>query len=90
MTITQDNYLDLGNLLIYELVGSVGLFLLLGWIFITYYGVSRRVPLNAIIGMNMLFTFMVLSYQYNVLWLMLILLILGGIIYLLYARVFKR
>lgn len=90
MTITQDNYLDLGNLLIYELFGSAALFVIIGMVIITYQAVKRRYSIGVIVAMNAVFAFAVVSYVYNPLITMLTLLVVGIPIFLLYSKLIKK
>ena len=90
MTITTSNYLDFRNLIINELIGDVGLTLLLGYIFITWYCVKRRIPLQAIIAINFIFTALIMTYQYlSSVW-TLVVIIIALLAYVVYDKFYRR
>ena len=88
--ITQDNYLDVGNLLINEIVGSAVLFSILGLIFIAYLGVKNRLPVQVTMILMFLFVGLTMSYVYNSFVWIVAVFIVGLIIYMLWAKVWKR
>lgn len=90
MTITEANFLDLANLLIWEIVGSVGLFIVLGIIVITFFMVKKNMPIQVILTGNLLFIGLVSSYVYNSLLLMIVLIVFAVVIYAIYPKMFKR
>lgn len=90
MTITQDNYLDVPNLLINELFGDVTLFILFGLIGITWWCVKNRVPSNVIVAIDVLFVAAVISYAYNAFIWAIVLFILGILVYGIYHRIYNR
>lgn len=89
MTITPDNYLDLGNLLLNELFGDIGIFLIIGMISITYTAIKYRIPAGGIVLLNILFAVSVISYLYNPLIWMILLLISGLLTYFLIGKIFR-
>jgi glucan phosphoethanolaminetransferase (alkaline phosphatase superfamily) len=88
--ITPQNYLDLGHLFFFEIVGDFTLAFILGLVFIAYAGVRWRIPLEVSILGVLLWTGAVVSYAYNAFWWMLILLLFGLIIYAFLPRIIKR
>lgn len=90
MTITQNNYLDIGNLIVNEFVGSVTLTIIIGLVWITYIAAKYRFPAVVTVAISLLWAGFVVTIAYNnILWL-LMMLVLATLIYLLYAKVFKR
>lgn len=92
MTITPDNYLDIGNLVINELFGGSLLFWMVGAALIAYFGVKYHVPLEATYVFIIILSVVALIYDYSttlLIW-MLILLSVGVIIYPFISRLIKR
>jgi hypothetical protein len=90
MTITEANFLDIGNLLINEIVGSVALFIIIGLIVINYYGVKSSLPFQVNLVNSFMWSGLVISYAYNELVWMLSLFVIAIIFYALYPKLFKR
>lgn len=90
MTITEDNYLDLGNLLINELIGSVGLTIVLGIVLIIYLGVRERLDVQAIIALCFLWVCLVTAYVYNAFLLVVAVLIVAIYVYASWSKIIKR
>lgn len=90
MTITEDNFLDLGNLFINEIVGSTSLFIIIGLIVINYYGVRSSLPFQVNMVNSFLWAGLIMSYVYNELLWMLSLFVIAIIFYALYPKLFKR
>lgn len=90
MTITMINYLDFGNILINELFGSVFLFLLVGLIVITYYCITRRIPLQVMLMLDFIFIAATMSYEYlSSVW-ALVIIVLGLLGYVVYDKFWRR
>jgi len=90
MTITQDNYLDVFNLFINEFVGDVFLFLIIGLVLIGFLALKFRLPIEVVVFVVLVFIGGVMSYVFNSLAWMLILIIVGGIIYSLLPKLISR
>lgn len=90
MTITQDNYLNLGHLLVNELFGGATLLILVGWALITYYGVKNNAPFQVQIMLVLAWAGAVLSFAYNALIWMVGLLFLALIIYASFPKLFRE
>jgi len=90
LSITQSNYLDIGNLLVNELVGSVTLTILLGLIWIAFIGAKYRFPAVVTVVIGFVWAGFVLTIAFNNLLWILYTLLLATLIYLLYAKVFKK
>lgn len=90
MTISESNWLDIGNLVINEIVGSTTLFIVLGLALLNYHLVNRSVPIQVNFMLSFLFIGMVISYQYNAFVWSIGLLVVGVIIYSLFPKFFKR
>lgn len=90
MTITQQNYLDIGNLLINELFGDVILFILVGLAIIVWASIRNRIPHTAMIGLMIIWVGLVTGYYYNSLLWMLALLVVGLLVYVLFTKVVKK
>lgn len=90
MTITQQNYLDIPNLLINELVGDIGLFIILGLIVVTYFAVKNSMPYQVIIFNAILFVGLVTSYLFNSLLWMLTLMVIGISVYTFLPKLMNR
>jgi hypothetical protein len=81
MTITQNNYLDPANLIINELFGDVGLFIVVGLAVMTWYGVKNHLPYEVILVCDFLFVGLVTAYYYTPIAWIVSLFVLGIIIY---------
>lgn len=90
MTISEDNFLDLANLLINEIVGSPILFIVVGLALINYYFVKNNFPVQVNLFGSILFIGLVTSYIYNAFLWMIILFVVSVIVYSLFPKVFKR
>lgn len=90
MTITENNWMDIGNTLINEVIGSAGLFIVIGLIIINYFGVKNNLPIQINLVLSFLFIGMTISYVYNALVWMIRLFMAGIIIYALFPKFFKR
>jgi hypothetical protein len=90
MNITQLNYLDWGNILVYEIIGNVTLAFLLGMALITYIGITKRLPYQAIFGINIIWAVIILSFSYNLLIWFFIILIIGVLGYGTIAKMIKH
>lgn len=86
MVVNQFNWLDFPNLFFNELIGSVGLGFLIGLALILWFGIKSNVGGHAIIGFSILWSFAVVSYQYN----SLILSIIGLMVAMLYYGVMSK
>ena len=89
MTITEDNYLDLANLIINELIGSVPLTIVLGLILIVYFGVRERLDIQAIVALCVLWTGLITAYAYNAFLLMLVIFVVAIAIYAMWPKIIK-
>ena len=90
MTITENNYLDLGNLIINELIGSVSLTIIIGIILIVFFGVRERLDIQAIVALCVLWTGLITAYSYNSFLLMLVIFIVAIGIYSMWPKIIKR
>jgi hypothetical protein len=90
MTITQDNYLDLRNLLINELFGDAVLFTVAGMIVLTYLCVEYRLPARSIAVLNGLWIAFVISYFFNMLAWMIMLIVFAVMIYKEFSNLVQR
>ncbi len=88
--ITQANYLDVGNLLINELFGSVALFIVVGIAILTYLGVKFTLPFQVTLFVIFLFVGLITSYVFNSLLWMLALFVVGVAIYSFMPKLFRR
>lgn len=90
MTITQDNYLELGNLFFNELAGSTMIATIVGFVIITYICVKEELPLEVTIAFNVVYVGMVLSYAMNSFVWMLVLFVVAILVYATLPKIFKR
>jgi len=86
LTITQANWLDLPNLFFNELIGNVWVGFFFGAIIITWMGVKSNIGGHALLGLNILWAFSVVSYIYNEM----ILVVIGLMVALLYYGVMSK
>lgn len=87
--ITEANYLDLWNLLVYEFIGSAVLFTIIGLVVIAYFALRFRIPVNATIGFLILFIGVVLSVVFNTFLWAITLFIIGIIIYSYWPKIVR-
>lgn len=90
MSITEENFLDLGNLFINEIFGGATLFIIVGLAAINYLGVKNNLPFQVNLLNSLLFIGLVTSYIYNAFLWMIGLFIIGFIVYAIYPKMFKR
>ena len=88
MKITQDNYLDLQNLLVNELFGGPILFIIVATIIIAYHAIRYRIPIEAIIGLEILV--IVFAISYTLFGWILVLSLVGFGVYALFSKTIKR
>ena len=88
--ITENNYLDLGNLLINELIGSVPLTIIIGLAVLIWWGVRERLDIQAIFALCILWVGLVTAYAYNQFALMIVLFLVGLTVYGTWAKIIKR
>lgn len=86
MVVNQFNYLDLPNLFFNEIIGNVWVGFFFGAIVITMLGSKRNIGGNALIGLNVLWAFSVVAYNYNEM----ILIVVGLVVALLYYGVISK
>ena len=82
MTVTQDNYLDFGNLLMNEIIGSTFLFIMLGLVVIGYVTLRYRLSIEVALFMSFLWAGAITSYAYNSLLWMIMSIVIATIIYM--------
>lgn len=88
--ITQANYLDIGNLLINELVGSVWLFIAIAIILVIYAGVKYSFDLKTTGALIMVVGLGISGYYYQQEVLVIMALIVSFIIYLVMSKIINR
>jgi len=88
MTITVDNYLDLGSFITNELIGSIMLTYFIGLILVVVISIKFNAKLESVLGLGVVYTlgFATLFSGSIVLLVLLIIMIIGGIGYLKFGR----
>lgn len=90
MTITQANYLDIGNLLINELFGDVTLFIIVGIVVIGIISVKNNIPATVTAFFTLLWVAFIVSYYYNAFIWMLVVIFVGILIYAFWPKIWRR
>ena len=90
LTITQANYLDLANLLFNEIIGSVALTLIIGFIIVTWMGVRYKWGLDVTFALVLLWVGLVSSYALQSLALMIVVLVVATVIYTFFPKLWRR
>jgi len=88
--ITQDNFLDIGNLIINELVGSFWLFVILMIILILYFSVKNNFDLKTTLAIIFASSVGVAGYYYSSELLVVAALVVGLILYLVMSKLISR
>ena len=88
--ISESNFLDLGNLFIFELFGAPVLFVIVGLAVLNYHLVKQSFPFQVNVVASFLWIGLVTSYIYNAFLWMLGLFVIGLVIYGLYTKIIKR
>jgi len=90
MTITQSNYLDIGNLFFNEIVGSVFLGYILVLAIIVFLSIKFRVPNTAMFALIVIWSMISAQYAFNDAIITIVVLLAGLVIYLVYSKMIKR
>lgn len=90
MTITQQNYLDLAHLLIYEFIGDVGLFTIICVCLIAYIGAKQRIPITTTLMFEFICVGLIVSFYFNALLWALGIFIVGVFIYAKFPKLLQR
>lgn len=90
MIITPSNYLDFGSIFLNEVIGSVTLALLLGYVVIVFLSIRVNIPFYAMVGLLILWSGLIISWAANSLLLFLIVLGVGGIGYSMLRKFINR
>ena len=65
MIIDQTNYLDLGRIITFEVIGNVALMLFIGYLVIAIIGMKFRIPFSATFGLGIVWTAAMITWVYN-------------------------
>lgn len=84
--ITPDNYLNIVNILVNEVIGDVFLALIFGWIIIAWLCIINNVPTTTTIALCYVFGMVFLTIYYSSFILGVILLVVGVLAYTAYNR----
>lgn len=90
MTITQDNYLDLGNLFINEFFGGPETAILVILVVIAFFGLKYRLPAEAIAALMAVAVSAIIAYSYFAVAWIIILLLAGIMIYVIFAKMVNK
>lgn len=88
--ITQQNYLDVGNLLINEIIGSVWLFLAIAIIILIFYSVKHSFDLKTMLALMFVTSIGTIGYYFQQEVLVIAGLVFAFIVYMSWSKVISR
>lgn len=88
--ITMLNYLDLGTILIHEVIGGVWLAFFLFEAVLFYKSIEWKIPYQTMIALGVILGLAFVSYAYNQLLLMIVIMVVGLIGYAIVAKLIRH
>lgn len=88
--ITMDNYLAFADILIYEVVGGVWLAYLIGVSLLLYKSIEWRIPFQVMVILFIITSLAYISYVYDALVLMIVIMVVGLVFYGIYSKVIRH
>lgn len=90
MAFNPENYLDIWNILVYEIIGSVELTIIIGFILIAFFSVKYMIPYQVGIMMMILYFIIIAAITKDMGYWTLVILFVGLILYGILSRKLRR
>jgi len=90
MAFNPENYFDIWNILVYEVIGGIDLAIALGLILIAYFSARYMIPFQVGIAMMILYLVIIVAITGNLTFWTIVVLIIGLLFYWIISRVMRR